>query len=96
MNIKMKTSPNRRFAALLSAAILASVVLLAGCSHSSDTAPSSANGAGPTANAGAPPTPTGVQSNIDKIKADPNLTPAQKEIMINEGQHALTKAQGGK
>ncbi len=96
MNIKMKTRSNGRFAALPSAAILASVVLLAGCSHSSDTTPSSASGAGPTTNAGAPPTTAGVQSNIEKIKADPNLTPAQKEIMLNEGQHALTKAQGGK
>ena len=93
--VKIKTIFKRRPAALLSAAALGSVILLAGCSHSAGTAsgPASAPGAPP---AGAPPTAAGIQSDIDRVKSDPNLTPAQRQIMLNEGQHALAKTQAGK
>lgn len=85
---------------MLSAATLASAALLAGCSHSPDAAPPASTGAagggpGAAAQAGAPPTAQGIQSNINQVQSDPNLTPAQKQIMLNEDQHAMQKAVPG-
>ena len=75
---------------------VASVLAATGCSKSStDTAPASgAAGGAPSVNSG-PPTASAIQAQMDKVKSDPSLTPAQKQIMLNEGQHALTAPQPG-
>lgn len=92
----MKTIFDRYRLTLLTAAALASVALLAGCSHTPDAASSAGTAGGPSAaQAGAPPTVEGIQSNASQIQSDTSLTPAQKQIMMNENQHAMQKATAG-
>jgi len=80
-------------AALLFATVLAfiPVVLVTGCSHSDQPA-ASATGAAPANTSAGPQSAASIQANIDKVKADTHATPAQKQIVLDQMQHALANA----
>ena len=83
----------RRAAILI---VIASALAVTGCSKPGTGAAPATGAAGgtPAVNSG-PPTASAIQSQMDKVESDPSLTPAQKQIMLNEGRHALTAPQPG-
>jgi hypothetical protein len=75
------------------AVVVAVCAAIAG-SGCSNNAASVTSGAAATAK---PPAPTvaGVQSTMADISNNPNLTAAQKKIMLDEGRHELAVVQNG-
>jgi len=86
----------KRTAALLSATVLACVpvVFATGCSHSNQPAASATGAAGsaPANTSAGPQSAASIQADIDKVQADTHATPAQKQIVLDQMQHALANA----
>ncbi len=91
------TKYQRRAVAYIAAVLVAPLSVLSGCSHSAQP-PASGSAAAPRAAgaAGAPHSAAEIQSNMDKIKSDSSLSSAQKQIMLNEMQHAMPGTAGAK
>ncbi len=62
--------------------------LTTGCSQSSAPSTPDQSATGPAVSNPHPAqSPAAMQAAEDKIKSDPGLTPAQKEVMVEEAQH---------
>jgi len=72
---------------------VAPILLLTGCSHS---APPTAGPAPAVTAGGGAPSATAIQSDMDKVKADPSISNARKQIMLDQMQRAMAKTSGGK
>lgn len=66
---------------------------MAGCAHSAQETPSLTAGA--AASPPGKPSAAGIQADIAKVNADPGLSAAQKQIMINQMNHARAMQTGG-
>jgi|GEM_PF-7002784 hypothetical protein len=83
----------RSIATILSLSAVLVPVLVTGCSQPAAPSANGAAGGQPAAaNTHEPITASTVQTETQKIQSDPNTTPAEKQMMLRELQHAPTSS----